>query len=198
MNQPHPVQFSNVFTQSIGNIITIIRRISYPQISPSRIASLMQLPPFGIIVTLLAYLSFVLALEFINNDVEGDQYYQALGLRAAWLTVAQIPLIVLLAGKNNIIGFLIGVSYDRLNVLHRWASRCLFLTATMHFGYQSFGWSRLGLMTLEWNTDTCPPAGEPTFFTHSFERLTVHRHGSVWRSSLDIHQHLRAIPKLFV
>ena len=159
-NRPHPNQFSNAIIKSISSITTVVRRISYPQISLGRFDSLVKFPSIGIIMMLLGYLGFILALEFINNNVEGDQYYQALGLRAAWLTVAQIPLIVLLAGKNNIIGFLTGVSFERLNVLHRWVSRCLFMTATMHFGYQSFGWNRLGLMQLEWNTDTCPPTGE--------------------------------------
>ena len=159
-NRPHPAQFSNIITKSVGSVTTAFRRATYPQITPNHIASMMKFPPIGTVVMLLVYLSFIMALEFVNNNVEGDQYYQALSLRAAWLTVAQIPLIVLLAGKNNIIGLLVGVSYERLNVLHRWVSRCLFLTVTMHFGFQSFGWNRLGLMQLEWHTDSCPPSGE--------------------------------------
>ena len=159
-NRPYPAQFSNILTKSVGNVTTAVRRVTYPQITPGHITPMMKFPPIGTVVMLLTYLGFIMALEFVNNNVEGDQYYQALSLRAAWLTVAQIPLIVLLAGKNNIIGLLVGVSYERLNILHRWVSRCLFLTATMHFGYQSFGWNRLGLMQLEWNTDSCPPSGE--------------------------------------
>jgi len=122
---------------------------------------MIKIPPFGIIIMLLTYLGFILALEFINVHVDGDQGYEALGLRATWLSMAQMPLLILLAGKNNLIGYMTGLSYERLNVMHRWVARCLLLTATFHFAYQSYGWNRLGLMQLEWASDSCTPTGEP-------------------------------------
>lgn len=129
------------------------------QITPVRQAFWVKVPPLGTISLLLAYLGFVLGLEFLNNDVPGAQHYQALGVRAAWLAIAQVPLLILLAGKNNLIGFLTGTSYERLNVLHRWTSRVLLLLATLHLGYQSYGWNKYGLMQMEWDTDICPPTG---------------------------------------
>jgi len=69
------------------------------------------------------------------------------------------PLLILLAGKMNIIGLLTGASYERLNVYHRWVARGLLMLASMHFGFQSHGWNLYGLMRLEWDTDTCPPTG---------------------------------------
>jgi len=129
------------------------------QITPVRQAFWVKVPPLGTISLLLAYLGFVLTLEFINNDVPAARHYQALGIRAAWLAVAQVPLLILLAGKNNLIGFVTGTSYERLNVLHRWTSRVLLLLATLHFGYQSYGWDQYGLMQMEWDTDRCPPTG---------------------------------------
>jgi ferric-chelate reductase len=35
----------------------------------------------------------------------------------------------------------------------------MLLLVTLHFGYQSYGWSLYGLTQLEWKTDTCPPTG---------------------------------------
>lgn len=119
----------------------------------------LKVPTLGTILVLLTYLGFVLALEFINNDIPGAQHYTALGLRAAWLAVAQVPLLILLAGKNNLIGLVTGVSYERLNVFHRWVSRVFLLLATFHFGFQMYGWNQYGLVKLEWATDTCPPTG---------------------------------------
>ena len=129
------------------------------QLTPTGRGFWVKVPPFGTVGLLLAYLAFVLALEFINNDVQGAQHYQALGIRAAWLAVAQVPLLILLAGKNNLIGFVTGVSYERLNVLHRWVSRVLLLLATLHLGYQNYGWNLYGLVHIEWSTDSCPPSG---------------------------------------
>ena len=137
----------------------VCREAAYPQYSPARIAFWFKVPPFGIILLLLSYLGFILALEFTDNNIDGAQHYQALGVRAGWLAVSQIPLLLLLAGKANLIGALVGVSYERLNVLHRWVARSILLCVTLHFGYQSYGWNRYGLMQLEWDTDTCPPTG---------------------------------------
>lgn len=133
--------------------------MSYVQFTPTRIVFWVRVPPSGTVILLLAYLGFVLALEFINNDIPGAQLYQALGVRAAWLAVAQVPLLILLAGKNNLIGLVTGFSYERLNVLHRWVSRVLLLLATLHLGYQNYGWSLYGLVRMEWSTDSCPPTG---------------------------------------
>lgn len=141
----------------------IAREVSYMQLTPAKRAFWIKIPPFGTISLLLAYLGFVLALEFINNDVPDAQHYTALGIRAGWLAVAQVPLLILLAGKNNLVGFVTGVSYERLNVLHRWVARMLLLLATLHLGYQNYGWNEYGLMQMEWSTDSCPPTGIATY-----------------------------------
>lgn len=72
-----------------------------------------------------------------------DQWqWEDIGYRTGFVSLAQLPLIFLLAGKNNIIGFLIGSSYERLNWLHRWTARILFLTVTIHMGFWFIGWAR--------------------------------------------------------
>ncbi len=107
----------------------------------------------------MIYLAFVLALEFVEQEIPGEQHNQAIGVRAGWLTITQLPLLILLSGKVNFIGLVTGVSYERLNVVHRWFARTMFLTATLDMGYQQVLWNQLGLLQLEWNTDTCPPTG---------------------------------------
>lgn len=66
---------------------------------------------------------------------------ESVGFRCGVMTLSQLPLIFLLAGKNNIIGYLTGISYERLNWLHRWCARCMLLTATMHMGYFISAWA---------------------------------------------------------
>jgi hypothetical protein len=135
------------------------RKVTYPQASPVHHSNLFSLPPFGIIILILVYLGFVLGLEFVKQDVPGLQHRQAIGVRAGWLTITQLPLLILLSGKANLIGLFTGVTYERLNVLHRWVARTMLLTATIHMGTQQALWSSLGLLQLEWSTDTCPPTG---------------------------------------
>lgn len=131
-------------------------------VPPARL-SWLRLPPMGTMILVIAHLAFVLALEYINNDVAGARFWQARGVRAGWLAVAQIPLLIILAGKYNIISLLSGVSYERLNVLHRWTSRITLLLAILHFGYQSYGWQKYGVMSLEWAVDECTTTGIAAF-----------------------------------
>jgi ferric-chelate reductase len=158
-NRNRPAAAKSGFTQFLGGIIAVSREATYPQLSPSSTYPWLKVPPFGIILLLLAYLAFLMVLEFHDNNIAGAQHYTSLGVRASWLAVSQIPLLLLLSGKANLIGALVGVSYERLNVLHRWVARGMLLLVSLHFGYQSYGWNQYGLMQLEWETDTCPPTG---------------------------------------
>lgn len=169
----YPARPANIFTKSVATVTAILREASYMQLTPARQAFWIKVPPFGTISLLLVYLGFVLALEFIDNDIPGAQHYTALGIRAGWLAIAQVPLLILLAGKNNLIGFVTGISYERLNVLHRWVSRMLLLLATLHMGYQNYGWDQYGLRQLEWSTDTCPPTGVAAYAILLWMNLTT-------------------------
>ncbi|KAL1966261.1 hypothetical protein VTN77DRAFT_4614 [Rasamsonia byssochlamydoides] len=168
-----PAKPTNVLTRSWATLTALAREMSYLQVTPAMYAWWIKVPPFGTIYIIVAYLVFILALEFVNIDVAGAQHYQALSVRAAWLAVAQVPLIVLLAGKNNLVGLLSGMSYERLNVYHRWVARGLLLLATFHFGFESYGWNQYGLMQLEWATDTCPPTGIAAYAILLWMNLTT-------------------------
>jgi len=53
--------------------------------------------------------------------------------RAGFMSVAQLPVIFLFSAKNSIMSFLCpGHGYEKLNFIHRWAGRGLFLSAVTH------------------------------------------------------------------
>ncbi|TFY62034.1 hypothetical protein EVJ58_g4117 [Rhodofomes roseus] len=52
--------------------------------------------------------------------------------RAGLVTVSQVPLVVVLATKNNIVGALVGQGYERLNYLHRAVGRLVILAINTH------------------------------------------------------------------
>lgn len=185
-----PARPSNVFTKSFASVTAVARESTYLQYTPIRSSFWVRIPPVGTVLLLLAYLGFVLALEFINNDVSGAQYWTGLGVRAAWLAVAQVPLLILLAGKNNLIGCVTGISYERLNVLHRWVSRVLLLLATLHFGYQSYGWNKYGIMQLEWSTDDCPPTGIAAYAILLWMNLSTLAPIRNWHYEFFVVQHI--------
>jgi ferric-chelate reductase len=157
-NRLRPATPSTIFSKAIACITAIGREATYAQYTPKN-NKYLKVPPVGTISLLVVYLAWILLLEFVNNNVDGAQHYTSLGVRAAWLAVAQVPLLILLAGKNNLIGAVSGVSYERLNVLHRWVARMLLLLVTLHMLFLHVSWNAYDLGPLEYSTDSCIPTG---------------------------------------
>jgi predicted ferric reductase len=84
----------------------------------------------------------LIVLCLYGLDLTGRFTKEDVAFRCGVVTLGQIPLIFLLAGKNNIIGYLSGVSYERLNWIHRWCARTMLLTATIHMGYFFASWDQ--------------------------------------------------------
>lgn len=84
-----------------------------------------------------------------GSIVHDAYYWERVGFRAAWISVTQLPLLFLLAGKVNIIGFLIGSSHPQLNWLHRWVARTLLISVTVHGSFFIAEWVRADFVALE-------------------------------------------------
>lgn len=90
------------------------------------------------IVTLYAlFVTFLLTFKAIKHD---DNFQERLGFRAAWITATQTSLPFLLAARFNPIGLVLGVSYERVNWFHRWASRVFIASATVHGAFFVTEW----------------------------------------------------------
>ncbi|KAI0775988.1 hypothetical protein BD413DRAFT_257872 [Trametes elegans] len=108
------------------------RRIPGAVASAFRIIAFRVQIPLGVGVAsitelffILAYITVTLSLTFTNTL---DLQYWFYEDRAAHLASCQLPFIVALAGKNNIISLLTGIGHEKLNVLHRASARtCLIL-----------------------------------------------------------------------
>jgi hypothetical protein len=146
-----------MITSFLAGCTAVVREVSYHQFTPAN--SWLRIPAVGSILLILIYFGYIMGLQFYNWDYPGAQYWQAQGIRAGWLTIAQFPLLLLLAGKRNLIGYAVGISYERLQILHRWVARVMLLTATIHGGVQAYGWNKYGVMRLEIDTDSCIPTG---------------------------------------
>lgn len=55
--------------------------------------------------------------------------------RTGNLAVAQIPIVIALGVKGNLVGLAMGVGYEKLQILHKLAGRMIFICATVHVGY---------------------------------------------------------------
>ncbi|KAI0666438.1 iron reductase [Trametes maxima] len=68
-------------------------------------------------------------------------------IRAGFVAVSQIPIVIALGTKNNVLGMLIGFGYERLNYLHRFTARLLVLAANVHAIGYFYSWSASGNFT---------------------------------------------------
>ncbi|BEJ14387.1 hypothetical protein CspHIS471_0401540 [Cutaneotrichosporon sp. HIS471] len=100
------------------------------------------------------------------------------------VAVAQLPLIVGLIGRNNLLSTLTGASYDHINYLHRTAGRVCFLGGLAH----TYGWwfSRgLGKHAWTWRIYTAIPAmAGLTILTFFSFRAIRNRYHQLFR---DVH-----------
>lgn len=79
---------------------------------------------------------------FYDLKTQNQWEWEEVGYRTGFITVAQMPLVFILAGRENIIGFLVGVDYQSLNWFHRWLARTFWLCATIHMGFWFRSWGR--------------------------------------------------------
>ena len=116
-------------------------------------------PTLGRILLVSAEFVAVIVLCFYALHPSDEWQWEDVGYRTGFIACAQLPLIFLLAGKNNIIGLLVGASYERLNWLHRWTARVLFLTVTIHMGFWFADWYRFDYIKVKLTRDPITQRG---------------------------------------
>ncbi|KAF8914049.1 ferric reductase NAD binding domain-containing protein [Gymnopilus junonius] len=75
------------------------------------------------------YIAAMLIWLLVDTQDLQALFYQD---RAALMASCQLPLVVALAGKNNVISWLTGISHERLNVLHRASARTIMIFLWIH------------------------------------------------------------------
>ncbi|KAL0932326.1 ferric reductase like transmembrane component [Colletotrichum truncatum] len=128
-----PTQPSNIITQIWATATALVREAGHPQLYvPFKGLRWATPPPLGRVLVLLAYWAVIIYMMANDAVVKDAYFWERIGFRNAWVTIMQMPLVYLLAMKVNVLGFITGTSHERLNWLHRWVSRTMFVTATVH------------------------------------------------------------------
>ncbi|KIV85429.1 hypothetical protein PV11_01125 [Exophiala sideris] len=116
-------------------------------------------PPLGRTIVVLSYLITILVFCFYGYDTTDSSTWDNIAYRCGCMAQTQLPLIFLLAGKQNVIGFLSGIGYERLNWLHRWVARILWLTVTFHMGFWFSSWAQSDYILIQLKTDDMTQTG---------------------------------------
>ncbi|KAI1151566.1 arginyl-tRNA synthetase [Nemania diffusa] len=157
----YPTKPSNRFMQIWATLTAVGREMSYPQLYiPIRYLSWITPPPLGRVLVMLVYWAIIIYMMVNGAVIKDVNFWERIGYRNAWVTVTQVPLLYLLASKTNMIGLIIGTSHERLNWLHRWVARTMFVTATVHGFHFWAEWVYYDIVEAELNTlSTMVPYG---------------------------------------
>lgn len=155
-----PAKPKSLFFNTYATITAIVREISYATIHPLTVGPYtFHFPPLGPVLVIFANLITILVLCFYKLDTLDVWQWEDIGYSTGFIAICQLPLIFLLAGRQNIIGFLAGMSYASLNWFHRWVARTLWLTATIHMCFWFRDWGRYDYISYEIQNDELTKRG---------------------------------------
>lgn len=84
----------------------------------------------GQALVLVIYSAALVYAGFLKSNPFADP------LRTGFVAMSQIPVVYLLATKNNILGIFLGLGYEKLNYIHRFAGTLLVIASNVHsLGY---------------------------------------------------------------
>lgn len=133
----------SILATSYATVTAITRELSHASLPVYRFKSIkLRTPQLGPTFLVLAWLAAILVFAFYGYDTWNTRQWEDIAYRAGALGVAELPLIFLLAGKQNLVGYVIGSSYERLNWLHRWVARIFWITITIHMSFWFRSWGR--------------------------------------------------------
>ncbi|CAY86675.1 hypothetical protein P301_O30076 [Saccharomyces cerevisiae P301] len=148
-------------------LLALNRYFSYRRL-PTAFFSALGIPTsVGTILIILAVIIYTLVYCFVPHP-----YYRAcagfgsppLAVRSGIIAIALVPFVFALSGKVNIIGWLVGLSYEKLSIFHQWTSViCLFFSwvHTVCFLYQAFREGGTDGMQYQWKSQLIWRTGVP-------------------------------------
>ncbi|KAF8859400.1 hypothetical protein BDZ45DRAFT_714119 [Acephala macrosclerotiorum] len=139
-SSPAAAKPKSLLPKSQATVSAIIREYSNYSIPISLRGRRLYLPTSGPLTLLVGYLVLVVVCTFYALNPNDLLQWEDLGYRAGFIAICQMPLIILLAGKRNIIGFITGVGYERLTWLHRWVARSLLFSVLLHMFFWFEEW----------------------------------------------------------
>ncbi|KAF2475593.1 uncharacterized protein BDR25DRAFT_391625 [Lindgomyces ingoldianus] len=126
-----------------------LQAVSYLRFHISSQPSSLNPPPLNRMIFLLFYWSFLAFLSTYKAFIDDASYSERAGYRFGWVAAAQMPLVYATASKRSLPGYLLGLSHERLNWFHRWASRTFTVFVCVHGALLSAEHVNAGLFKLE-------------------------------------------------
>ncbi|WVW85386.1 hypothetical protein I302_107424 [Kwoniella bestiolae CBS 10118] len=111
---------------------------------PSHLKSFITLPQLYLISGYMVLICFALIWKSDLTPQSKDKGYGADWMRSGTVATAQVPLVVALGVRGNIIGLCVGKGYERLKIYHKIVGRVVFLASTIHAAAFMYKWTVAG------------------------------------------------------
>jgi len=156
---PNAAMPKSILFRMQATITSVIREYSYYSPALSIRKWRFYLPPIGPVTMMVGYIVLIVVCCFYRFNTKDFLQWEDIGYRCGFIAVSQTPLIVLLAGKRNLIGFFPGVGYERLNWLHRWVARSMLFTVLIHMGFWMTEWAKFDYIMIKIKGDVLTQRG---------------------------------------
>ena len=147
-----PAKSSRLYTA-----VSVVREASYTQWGIPYIGNL---PTTGNMLVSAVYIAILLSCLLSQVWAEIPMFWEAIALRAGYLSVAQLSLLIALSTKRNFIAYMTHTSHERINIYHRLVGICVLVTSTIHMGFYlrewlyynvwKSQWAEMGVSMLQW------------------------------------------------
>lgn len=158
-SSPNPARPKSILFQVQATATAILREYSYYSLPLAFGKRRFYLPPLGPVTMMVGYIVLTTVSCLYSLNPKDWLQWEAIGYRSGYIAICQLPLIVLLSGKRNLIGFFTGVGFERLNWLHRWVSRALLFTVLIHMGYWMTSWAKFDYILIKIKEDAITQKG---------------------------------------
>ncbi|WWC93364.1 hypothetical protein V866_000198 [Kwoniella sp. B9012] len=111
---------------------------------PSHLKSYLILPQLYLISGYMILICFALIWKSDLSPTSQDKGYGGDWMRSGLVATAQVPLVIALGVRGNIIGLCVGKGYERLKVYHKIVGRVVFLASTIHAAAYMYKWTVAG------------------------------------------------------
>ncbi|KAF3171440.1 hypothetical protein TWF225_010611 [Orbilia oligospora] len=139
-NSPHPTRVKNKIGQIWATATAVLREAALPSVRSFTLLAMLTPLPLGRSVVVFIYMAMVAIMLSINVYTSGYWYYEKIAYRAAWVSVTQIPFVLLISGRLSLFTLLTNIPGERINWLHRWVGRVILVSVLVHMALFWRGW----------------------------------------------------------
>ncbi|KAK6538481.1 hypothetical protein TWF694_010064 [Orbilia ellipsospora] len=135
-NHPHPTRVKSSIGQMWATATALLREVALPSVrsftSKNSLLAMFTPLPLGRSLVVFLYMIMIILMLSINVYTSGYWYYEKIAYRAAWVTVTQIPFVLLISGRISLFSLLTNIASERINWLHRWVGRTILCSVLVH------------------------------------------------------------------